>query len=75
MLLFYLHLRHSRARAGRIRRIRGLQQTSQILFFERTKTGNKITKIEINDKGGLSSDQPRTYRDFFMKEEIDLLGL
>lgn len=48
---------------------------SQVLFFERTESGNKVTSIEIDDSGDLDSDQPKTYREFFMKEEMNLLGL
>ena len=48
---------------------------SQVLFFERTESGNKVTRIEINDRGEFDSSQPESYREFFMKEEMELLGL
>lgn len=48
---------------------------SQVLFFERTKYGNKVTPIEIDSNGDFASDQPETYREFFLKEEMNLLGL
>jgi len=48
---------------------------SQVLFFERTETGNKITAIPISHDGELSDEQPPSYREFFLKEEMDLLGL
>ncbi len=48
---------------------------SQILFFEKTDNGNKLTPIEIDHNGDLDIDQPKSYRDFFLKEEMTLLGL
>lgn len=48
---------------------------SQILFFERTKDGNKIHHIQISDKGELSENQPQNYREFFIREEMKLLDL
>lgn len=48
---------------------------SQVLFFERTDSGNKVTRIKIDNSGEFDSGQPESYREFFMKEEMDLLGL
>lgn len=47
---------------------------SQLLFFERTDTGNKVTSIEIDDLGNLSASQPDSYRDFFYNESLELLS-
>ena len=47
---------------------------SQVLFFERTKDGNKVSAIQIKNNGELSDNQPESYREFFMKEELALLG-
>lgn len=52
-----------------------LNVKSQVLFFEKSEFGNKITRIQIDENGELDSNQPESYRDFFMKEEMDLLGL
>jgi len=49
--------------------------SSQILFFERTKKGNKLTAIKIDKNGDFSENQPESYREFFLKEEMELLGL
>lgn len=46
---------------------------SQILFFERTATGNKATSIEIAHDGSISDAQPDNYRLFFLNEQLDLL--
>jgi hypothetical protein len=48
---------------------------SQILFFEKSDSGNRVVPIEIDENGDLDSGQPDSYRSFFMKEEMDLLGL
>ena len=45
-----------------------------LLFFERNDEGNKVTKIPIDDNGNLDSNQPDSYREFFLKEQLDLLG-
>ena len=49
--------------------------SSQVLFFERTKVGNTVTPIAIGSDGGMSSEQPATYREFFIREELEVLGL
>jgi predicted ATPase len=46
---------------------------SQVLYFEKTPTGNKVYPIEIEKTGQYSEDQPSTFRDFFIKEAIALL--
>jgi hypothetical protein len=48
---------------------------SQILFFERQDTHNTVTPISIGERGDLPSDQPESYRRFFVKEEIRLLSI
>jgi predicted ATPase len=48
---------------------------SQILFFERTAEGNKVYEIPIDDEGELPEEQPKQYRDFFVREQMDILGL
>ncbi len=48
---------------------------SQVLFFERTKDGNIVTKIPLTTNGSYESNVPETYRDFFIDEELKLLEL
>jgi predicted ATPase len=48
---------------------------SQIVFFERTTTGNVLHEIEILENGEISDNQPEAYRTFFLKEQMRLLGL
>ncbi len=48
---------------------------SQVLFFERNEGGNKVTPIEILENGEYSPSQPKTFREFFVLEELELLGL
>lgn len=49
--------------------------SSQVLFFERTENGNKVHIIEIEDDGKYSENQPASFKDFFIQEEIDLLEI
>ena len=48
---------------------------SQVLFFERTALGNKVYPIEIMENGEYSEKQPKSFRRFFVLEELDLLGV
>lgn len=47
---------------------------SQVIFFERTTSGNKLHALPIDLHGNLPAKQPKKYRDFFIREEFKLLG-
>ncbi|MBI1353588.1 MAG: AAA family ATPase [Acidobacteria bacterium] len=48
---------------------------SQVVFFERIAAGNRATPMQINSEGRYPDDQPASFRDFFIKEEMQLLGI
>jgi hypothetical protein len=48
---------------------------SQILFFERKDKHNSVTPLRISDSGELPEDQPEDYRSFFIREQMNLLGI
>ena len=48
---------------------------AQILFFERTPIGNQISAIPILPNGEYPEDQPKAFREFFLQEQINLLGV
>ncbi len=48
---------------------------SQVLYFERTGQGNTVYPIAIEAGGNYSTNQPKSFRDFFVKEQMDLLEL
>ncbi len=48
---------------------------AQILFFERKEKKNTVTSLVIDENGDLPPDQPKSYREFFIKEEMKMLGL
>jgi hypothetical protein len=48
---------------------------SQILFFERQDKRNNVTALNIGDTGELPADQPESYRQFFVREQMNLLGI
>jgi hypothetical protein len=48
---------------------------SQILFFERKDEHNLVTPLLIGESGELPEDQPETYRDFFIHEQMNMLGI
>ena len=47
--------------------------TSQVLFFERTKHGIKVTPLKFNGKGQYPEDTPTSYSHFFIDEELKML--
>ncbi len=47
---------------------------SQVVFFERKKGNNVIHQIDIESDGEYSEQQPKSYRDFFIKEELKNLS-
>jgi len=59
---------------GSVKRNKALP-TSQIYFFERKDKTNIVTPIPIGPTGELPSDQPESYREFFIKEEMKVLGI
>jgi hypothetical protein len=61
-------------RRRRSRKKSDLKPLSQILFFERREAKNTVTPIRIGDQGDMPADQPESYRRFFVKEEMRLLG-
>ncbi len=48
---------------------------SQILFFERRDKHNVVIPLKIGKSGELPAHQPESYRQFFIKEELRLLGV
>lgn len=48
---------------------------SQVLFFERSPNGNTVYSIDISDTGQYSEEQPDSFRNFFINEELNLLSL
>jgi hypothetical protein len=45
-----------------------------LLYFERRKNGAMINNLEL-DKGGGITHAPDGFRQFFLQEENDLLGI
>lgn len=48
---------------------------AQVLFFERADGMNKVHSIPILNDGRYSENQPDSFRSFFIKEELDNLGI
>ena len=57
------------------RKHRGAKPDSQILFFERREQHNIVTPLTMGNTGELPSDQPDSYRRFFIREQLNLLGI
>lgn len=47
----------------------------QVIFFERCSSGNIIHPIPILEDGNYSDQQPNSFREFFINEELRVLGL
>ena len=54
---------------------RSNKPAGQILFFERRDKHNTVTSIDIGKTGELPTDQPESYRQFFIREQMNILGL
>ncbi|MBL7728283.1 MAG: AAA family ATPase [Dinghuibacter sp.] len=52
-----------------------LIQKTNILFFERLNGLNKVTKIDLDDNADYSENQPKAFREFFLKEQMLNLGM
>lgn len=48
---------------------------AQILYFERSAAGNHVSSLAIGEDGSLPLNQPEGYREFFVREELNLLGV
>lgn len=49
--------------------------SSQVVFFEQVKGLNKAYPIKILSNGKYADDQPESFRRFFIKEELSVLGI
>ena len=47
---------------------------AQVVFFERNPRGNVLYEMKILENGELPDTQPPAYREFFVKEQMRLLG-
>lgn len=68
---------HSDFLIDRFRQMQKLSSnvSAQVLFFERTDKGNKVYAISIDEKGRYGDEQPTNFRNFFLKEELEMLNL
>jgi len=57
------------------RKFDNAKKESQILFFERYKEGNRVSMIPILPNGEYGDNQPDQFRDFFLKEQMNILGI
>lgn len=48
---------------------------SQVLFFERGESENKVHTLSIDEDGAYPQEQPEMFREFFINEELELLRL
>ncbi|MGL4597998.1 MAG: AAA family ATPase [Bacteroidia bacterium] len=64
-----------RKKIGENKKRKSIHQSTSILFFENKNGVNKIHKIPIEPDGSYSDAQPDSFRDFFLKEQLDLLEL
>lgn len=48
---------------------------AQMLFFMRTSKGNMVSALPISSAGQYPSDQPKEFREFFVREEMKLLDI
>jgi predicted ATPase len=49
--------------------------SSQVLFFKRVNGGNRVIPLKISANGEYPQEQPKSFREFFLKEQMEILGL
>lgn len=49
--------------------------SAQVLYFEKTKNGNICQAVKIEENGKFSSEQPKNFQDFFIREQLELLSI
>lgn len=59
----------------RMRREKTHSVNAQVMFFEKSAAGNKLSALPISMNGEYPIDQPKAFREFFVKEQLDILGL
>jgi len=47
---------------------------SQVVYFEKSSKGNILNVLDIDEKGNLPKEQPKGYREFFLKEDLRVVG-
>jgi len=52
-----------------------INQNAFVFYFENIDGHNKIYKIKINKDGSYPQDQPKGFREFFIDETMDLMGI
>ena len=57
------------------KRLKSKTPNGQILFFERKAKHNIVTALPIGEAGELPEEQPESYREFFIREQMSLLGI
>ena len=55
-------------------KVKRKKPVAQILFFERQSGNNRVTVIKLNNKGDFKDELPESYNDFFIDENLKMLG-
>jgi len=58
-----------------VRETKGSGGDTQVVFFERTETGNHAYSMLLDSTGEYPEDQPPGFRSFFLKEQKRILGV
>jgi len=58
-----------------IRESKNFADSTQVIFFERTTTGNHAHIMALDRNGEYPIDQPNGFRSFFLKEQKRILGI
>ena len=48
---------------------------AQVVYFEKKEGNNVLSCIQINSDGTYSDEQPASFKEFFLKEQLSLLNL
>jgi len=64
-----------RLRLNRASKEKAKAKIGQVVFFYKKENGNKLDVIPFNSDGSYFEQQPKEFRDFFIKEQLDLITI
>lgn len=56
-------------------KIDSIDDLSQVIFFTRSESGNRLDTIPINYDGSYPEEQPKQFRDFFIREQLEIISI
>lgn len=49
--------------------------SGQVIFFSKSSIGNQLDVIKLNEDGSYPEDQPKEFRNFFIREKLEIISI